>query len=165
MGIGAFQIGVDGIGDATPGPVDSGREPDGRFGPGNRANPSGRPPGSRNRVLVALDAIGEAGAEAVLRRTVEAAQGGDMRAAEVILSRLWPARKGRPVALPDMPRVESAAGLVQAMAAVADAVAAGTLTPDEGAAVGAVLDMQRRAVETADLAARVEALEAKDAGR
>ena len=75
----------------------------GRFRKGQSGNPKGRAAGSRNRVLVALDAIGAEGAEAlVLRKTVEAAQGGDMRAAELLLSRVWPARKGRPVALPGL---------------------------------------------------------------
>lgn len=131
----------------------------GRFRKGVSGNPAGRTPGSRNRVLVALDAIGEAGAEAVLARTIEAAQGGDMRAAELLLSRVWPARKGRPVLLLGLPKIEQAGDLVAAMARVAEAVAEGSITPDEGQAVAAVLEAERRAIETADLAARVEALE------
>ena len=142
------------------------REQRGRpFKPGESGNPAGRPAGSRNRVLVALDAIGAEGAEAVLRKTVEAAQGGDMRAAEVILSRVWPARKGRPVALSGIPSITSPGDLVRALGAVAQAVTDGTITPEEGQAVASVLEAQRRAVETADLAARIEALEAQGGNR
>jgi hypothetical protein len=68
----------------------------GRFQPGK----SGKPKGSRNHVLAALDQIGSENAEAILREAVKMAIGDeksppDLRAAELILSRVWPARKGR----------------------------------------------------------------------
>ena len=107
---------------------------------------------------MALDQIGAEGAEAILRTAVEQAKGGDQRAAELILSRVWPARKGRPVMM-ELPQIEAPGDLVRALAAVAEAVASGSITPDEGQAVAAILESQRRAVETADLAARIEALE------
>ncbi|MDA8253813.1 MAG: DUF5681 domain-containing protein [Rhodospirillales bacterium] len=131
----------------------------GGFQPGQSGNPRGKPKGARNRVLLALDGIGGDAAADVLAAAVTAAKAGDMRAAELILSRVWPARKGRPVSLPDMPSMADAGGLVAATAAVAEAVADGTLTPDEAQAVAAVLESQRKAIETADLAARIERLE------
>jgi hypothetical protein len=135
----------------------AGREPGtGRF---QRGNP-GRPKGARHAALVALDAIGAEGAADVLRKVVEAAKGGDMRAADILLSRLWPAGKGRPVAL-DLPLMEQAADLPQALGAVAAAVGAGVLTPEEGQAVAAVLEAQRRAIETADLERRMADMEAR----
>lgn len=144
-----------------PGPAETtGRQQRGRpFAPGQSGNPAGRPKGARHAALVALDAIGAENATDVLRKVIEAAKGGDMRAAEILLGRLWPAAKGRLVAL-DLPPMEHAADLPRALGAVAAAVAAGTITPDEGQAVAAVLDAQRRAIETADLAARIAALEA-----
>jgi hypothetical protein len=54
-----------------------------------------------------------------------------------------------------------AGGLVQAQAAVIAAVARGELTPDEGAALGSLLENQRRAVETHDHERRLQALEDK----
>ncbi len=78
------------------GPETAGRAPDGRFAPGNLGGP-GRPRGSRHRAQAALDAIGEAGAAEVLQAVVAAARGGDMRAASILLDRVWPARKGRAV--------------------------------------------------------------------
>ncbi len=100
----------------------------------------------------------------MLRKVVEAAKGGDMRAADILLSRLWPSGKGRPVAL-DLPPMEQAADLPRALGAVAAAVAAGALTPDEGQAVAAVLEAQRRAIETADLEQRMADMEARMQGR
>jgi len=46
-----------------------------------------------------------------------------------------------------------------AVGAVVAAVGAGTLTPDEAQAVAGILDLQRRAIETANLDARITALE------
>lgn len=113
-------------------------------------------------MLVALDRIGGEAAEAVLEKAVEAAKGGDQRAAELILSRVWPARKGRPVAL-ELPAIGAAADLPAALAAVVAAVAAGSLTTEEGAAVATILEMQRKAIETAELERRITALEAANA--
>ncbi len=46
------------------------------------------------------------------------------------------------------------------MAGVVAAIADGTLTPEEAASISAVLEAQRRAVETAELEQRIAVLEA-----
>jgi hypothetical protein len=121
-------------------------------------NPSGRPRGSRHAALLALDAIGaEAGVD-IMRSVVTAAKGGDMRAADILLRRLWPERKGRPVLL-DLPAITVPSDIVAALGAVSAAVAAGDLSPEEGAAVAGILEAQRRAVETVDMERRIAALE------
>ena len=156
---------ADAAGGAAAAPFSNGGEtaatgrrgPGGRFGPGNPGGP-GRPKGARHAALAALDAIGTEAAEEVLRRVVEDAQAGDLRAAELLLRRLWPERKGRPVEVA-LPPVVVAADLVPALAAVVAAMGRGELTPEEAQAVCAVLESQRRAVETAELEARVAALE------
>jgi hypothetical protein len=81
-----------------------------------------------------------------------------MTAARLVLDRVWPARKGRAVefALPPMTR---AADLVAGLAAVAAEMAAGKLSPEEAQAVAGVLEVQRRAIETAELEQRIAALE------
>ena len=129
------------------------------FEPGNPGGP-GRPQGSRNKATIALDKIADDAGEDILKTMVEAAKGGDLRAAELVLSRIWPARKGRPVTL-DLPKIETAADIVSALGAVADAVAAGDLTPDEGSAVANVLEVKRRTIETVDLERRIEVLESE----
>jgi hypothetical protein len=132
------------------------RDGAGRFMPGN----SGRPRGARHAALLALDAIGAENAHEVMQAVVDAARGGDMRAAEILLSRLWPQRKGRPVAL-DLPALNTAADVTTALAATAAAMAEGTLSPEEAGAVAAVIETQRRAIETLELETRIAALEAR----
>jgi hypothetical protein len=129
----------------------------GRFTAGTRPGP-GRPKGERTRLAAALDAIAAADAEAVLAAVLEAAKAGDMGAAKLILDRLWPAPKGRALEL-DLPPVEDAGGLVLAMAALVSTMADGTVTPDEARTIAAVLSEQRMAIETGDLAQRIEVLE------
>jgi hypothetical protein len=131
----------------------------GRFEKGTSGNPAGKPPGSRNRVLIALDKLAGDDAEAVLKAAIDRAKNGDMDAARLILSRVWPARKGRPLAL-DLPAINAANDLPAALAATVAAVAAGDLTTEEGQAIAGILETQRRAIETVELEARIAALEA-----
>ena len=52
--------------------------------------------------------------EDILNAMVGAAKGGDMRAAELVLQRIWPIRKGRPIAL-TLPTIKSASDVVAAV--------------------------------------------------
>ena len=130
---------------------------DTRFQPGNPGGP-GRPAGSRNKATVVLDQLADDAGKEILEKMIDAAKGGDMRAADLVLSRIWPVRKGRPITL-ELPPIETAADIVSALGKVADAVAAGDVTPDEASAVAHVLEVKRRAIETADLESRISALE------
>jgi hypothetical protein len=111
-----------------------------------------------------LDRLAEADAKAVLQKQLEKAKEGDAKAAEMILSRVWPARKGRAINL-NLPPLEKPADIVAALGAVADAVAVGQISPDEAQAVAAVLETKRRAIETTDLEKRIETLEAERKGK
>ncbi|RDI38147.1 hypothetical protein C7453_10484 [Gluconacetobacter liquefaciens] len=81
-----------------------------------------------------------------------------MRAAEIMLRRVWPERKGRPLSL-SLPPLTDAADLSAAMATIIQAVTAGEITPDEGQALSALIEAQRKTIETHDLAARMDAIE------
>src|SRR5665213_3460905 len=118
----------------------------------------GRPPGCPNKSTPWLDALGGEATDRVIRVVQKCAEKGDMRAASIVLSRTWPYRRGRPVPI-DLPAVDTAGGLVGAQAAVVAAMSRGELTPDEAASVSAVLESQRRTIETHDLERRIEELE------
>jgi Family of unknown function (DUF5681) len=127
--------------------------------PGQSGNPAGRKKGARHKALATLDAIGHAAAEGVLQKMVQAALGGDVRAADLLLKRAWPEQKGRHVSI-ELPPIKTAADIAKSIGVLANAVADGDLTPGEAHTLAGVLEIQRRTIETADLEARLAAIEA-----
>jgi hypothetical protein len=99
-----------------------------------------------------------------VRAVVDKAKAGDMAAARIILDRLCPVRRGRPVQF-SIPDETTAGGLLEAMGGVLRATAAGELTPEEAASLASVLASHRQAIETADIEARLRALEEMKDGR
>ncbi len=130
-----------------------------RFEKGNVLG-TGRPKGSLNKSTRALNEMASEGIEDLLRVVKESAADGDMRAASIVLARAWPVRRGSPVEI-DLPPIDTAGGVVQAQAALIAAVAQGELTAEEAASLSALLENQRRAIDTHDLERRLEALESK----
>jgi hypothetical protein len=125
--------------------------------PFEAGNP-GKPRGARHRVTVLAEKLMADDAEGVVRKVIEAAMAGDMAAARLILDRIAPPRRGRPVAIA-LPSVTSAGGVTAALAAVIAAMGDGTLSPDEAAAAAAVIEVQRRTIDTVELEARLRAIE------
>lgn len=142
----------------------SDNERDTRFKPGQSGNPGGRREGSRSKVLVALDALGEGEAENIVKVQIEKAKGGDSLAARTILDRVWPPRKGARVQF-DLPEMERADQLPGAIASINRQAADGELSPDEAALIVGLLDAQRKAIETNELSERLTALEERMAGK
>ncbi|MBI1182115.1 MAG: hypothetical protein GC201_16345 [Alphaproteobacteria bacterium] len=130
------------------------RRSDGRFAPGN----PGRPKGSRHKITLAVERLLDGQAKALTQKAIDLALGGDMQALRLCLERLLPPRKDRTVEIA-LPAISDAEDHPRALAAVLAAVAAGQLTPAEAQQFGAVLEMHRKALETADLEARIRALE------
>ena len=102
-------------------------------------------------------------AAALTRQAVEMALAGDGAALRLCLERIAPPRRDAPVAF-DLPPLETARDAARAAGAVLEAVAAGDLTPTEGAHLVALVEAWRRALETSDLEARVAALEGGEHG-
>lgn len=100
----------------------------------------------------------EGQADALTAKALELALAGDLTALRLCLDRIAPARRDRPVTV-DLPKVERAADHAPALAAVAAAVAEGDLSPAEGKALGDVLELHRKAIETAELEKRIADLE------
>jgi hypothetical protein len=77
--------------------------------------------------------------EQVAARVVKRACDGDMVAARLILERIAPPRRGRPVQF-KLPEITDAASAMSAHAALLSEVAAGKLTPEEAEPVSAMLN-------------------------
>jgi hypothetical protein len=132
----------------------SGRNSDGTFGPGN----PGKPAGARHKATQAALALLDGEAGALTRKAVEMALAGDTTALRLCLERIAPPRRDAPVQF-DLPSMESARDAALAAAAVLKAVAAGELTPTEGAHLMGLVETYRRTLETSELESRVAALE------
>jgi hypothetical protein len=132
------------------------RDNKGRFASGN----PWKPPGARHRATKAAEALLDDEAEALTRKCVEIALTGDMTAMRLCLERILPVRKGRPVQI-ELPEIATPSAALRASSAVVSAVAAGELTPDEGAALAGLVEFQRRAIETVELEDRLQAVEQK----
>jgi len=135
-----------------------------QFKPGRSGNPNGRPPGSRSKRLAILDWLGEDSAEAILVATIDEAKGGDTMAARAILNRVWPVRKGAKVEF-ELPEIGRAEELPAAIAGINRQVAEGRLSLEEGVLIVGLLEAQRKALETSELAARLAALEERQNSR
>src|SRR5213593_3742392 len=71
-----------------------------RWPKGVSGNPAGKPKGSRHKATMAVQALLEGEAEALTRKCINLAQGGDTTALRLCMERLAPAMKSRAVQLP-----------------------------------------------------------------
>ena len=131
------------------------------FEKGRSGNPAGRPRGCRNRSTLAAQLLLQGEAEALTRKAVELALGGDPTALRLCLERVLPPCRQRAVKFA-LPPIESAADIAAAMKAVAAALADGVITPGEGEAIARIVDTFVRAIETSDFERRLSAIERDD---
>jgi hypothetical protein len=124
----------------------------------------GRPKGSRNKSSVIFDEIGFEGIEDIIRLVQEQANRGSLHAAGILLARAWPIPRSYsfPVTV-DLPPIEKPSDIIKANAALIALVADGELTPEEASSIGRLLENQRRALETCDLAKQIEEIKAQRA--
>lgn len=130
-----------------------------RFEPGNRHG-TGRPEGSKNKATILLQQMLAGEAEAIVRKMVELAKEGDSVAMKLCVERLIPPAKDRHIQI-DFPPVRSAEDVIEASACLVQSVSNGSITPSEAHAVSGLLEIHRRATETASLEKRISELEAK----
>jgi hypothetical protein len=130
------------------------------FKKGESGNPRGKPKGARHRATLMAEKMMEDDAAEIVKAVLDAARSGDMTAAKIVLDRIAPLRRGRPVLL-DLPPVTSASDVAAAMGVVVGAMGAGDLSPDEAMSVAGVLELRRRAMETEEFEQRLLALESQ----
>lgn len=128
------------------------------FQKGQSGNPAGRPQGSRNKATLAVQALIDGQADALVNKALELALAGDGPILKAILDRLCPPRKDAPVRL-ELPRVVSATDLPRVTGAILTAVAEGELTPGEAQALAGLVEGHRKALEAEEVELRLAALE------
>jgi len=131
----------------------------GRFPKGTSGNPQGRPRGSRNKATLLMENLLQGEAEALTRKLIEMAKAGDPLAMRLCMDRLLPAQKDRPIELPLGP-VETLPQIRSGISTVVQAISNGSITPTAGETVAQVLHLQSEVITSAELAPRLEQLEA-----
>ena len=129
-----------------------------RFRKGASGNPKGRPKGSRNKKTLLAENLLEGEAEELVRKCIEMAKEGDRAAMRLVMERLYPPPRSRPLHF-DLPKTETAEELLAAFDAVLAAVATGEITPDEAQVVAALLSQKVKLIETVDLDRKLTELE------
>ena len=128
------------------------RDATGRFIKGVSGNPAGRPARADE-----LRKLLDGDADEVARRVLEAAKGGDLRAAELVLARVVPVH--RPAHAPVTFALDKDAPLADQGRAVMAAIAAGAIPPDQGRSLLDAIAALVQVVKVDELARRVAALE------
>ena len=126
----------------------------GRWKPGESGNPQGRPRGAGEVAKLRASIAGHV--PEIIGQLVEAAKGGDVQAARLLLERVLPPMKPTelavPLALPD-------GSLTEQGRAVLAAVSTGDLAPEQAARLLSAIGALARVAEIDELAERIEKLE------
>lgn len=128
------------------------------FQKGTSGNPSGKPRGCRNRASRVVEHLLEGEARELAKVAIDLAKAGDGPVLRAILDRIAPPRRDRPIKF-SLPQIASSADLPLATAKLIEGVASGEITPSEAAELGRLVDAHVKAVETADIAVRLAAVE------
>lgn len=128
------------------------------FKPGQSGNPKGKPKGTRHKVTMLAEKLLDGECEGLVKKCIQMAMDGDTTAMKLVLDRILPPRKDRPISL-DLPEIKKWTDILQAMEALTQAVARGEITPLEGQTFSAVLENMRKIAETTELEERMKILE------
>jgi hypothetical protein len=140
------------------------RRANGRFAKGNPGGP-GRPRNPVSAIAGELDRLGVEAAPELVRDTVAKARKGDPKATELVLRRVWPTRRHRPIELDPGPG-DGLRNLLAEHAALAEMMMNGDVTPQEAQAATRVFKALQEQIRRADdqkMAERFRALRSSDA--
>lgn len=124
------------------------------FEKGNR----GRRRGSRNRSSLASAVLLEGEKDALLRKAVEIAKGGDVQMLKFLLGHILPRER---TIMIDLPAMEFADDAVEALGRITRAVSEGVISPKEGADLAVIINSYTKAIDEADVVKRLDSLEAQ----
>src|SRR5262249_38701358 len=99
-----------------------------QFQRGVSGNPAGKPKGAKNHATRMAERLFDGAAEEICRVVIDRAKKGDMTGAKLVVERLCPPRKDRPISLS---KIKGAQDLFQAAIALLQSVAHGEVTPEE----------------------------------
>jgi hypothetical protein len=128
------------------------------FQKGQSGNPLGRPRGARNKLTVLAENLFEGDADALVRKLIDVAKEGDVRALRLCIERICPKQRDRTVAI-ELPPMTTAADAIAGMGAIMEAIGAGDLGADEAAKLSSVVTGFTQTITTAQLEKRLDDIE------
>jgi hypothetical protein len=137
----------------------TGRTDTGQFSKGHSGNQAGKPKGARNKATLLALELFEGESEALCRKAVELALGGDTTALRLCLERIAPVVKERPVCAIELPQFNDPKSALVVLEQIAEKLSAGGMLPSEAAAICQVLEQHRRHYETNEIDERLVAME------
>lgn len=96
--------------------------------------------------------------EAICRQAIEQAKKGNIQAIKIILDRILPTKKESSIII-DLPIVNTAQDILQAVNQVSAAICQGKISPTEGELLTRIIDRQAKAVELNEFEQRLKKLE------
>jgi hypothetical protein len=142
-------------------PENTGRiQAKGQFSKGRSGNPRGKPRGARNHCTLLAERLFEDEAGDICSAVIAEARAGNMQAARIVLDRILPPKKDRPIRI-NLPEMNTGADLAKAMACILNAVGSGQISPLEGEAIARIIDVHAKTFELMDIEQRLSALERK----
>ncbi len=130
----------------------------GRFRKGKSGNPQGKPKGARHKASMMAEMLFEEEIELVYHQVINQAKEGNLQAAKIILDRLLPPKKDRPINF-KLPIIQNAADALKAGRLICHAVGTGELTPVEAESLSKIVEIQAKNIELYDFGLRLEAIE------
>jgi hypothetical protein len=131
---------------------------------GQSGNPAGRPRGARNKVTLMVLGLMEDAAGEITQAVIDAARTGDLTAAKLVLERLAPPLRERPISI-RLPDTSTTEGVSKAQQVIIEAVGKGELLPGEGNNLATLVENRRKALETEDLERRLTDVEEQQRSR
>lgn len=131
-----------------------------KFQTGLSGNPSGRKPGTGHRQQL-FNSLVEPHKNALFETAIKLALNGNESMLRLFLERMLPAKPVDDVITVEMPMTDVSKASVLPFwgEAVLLAVSKGDITPDQGNAMMAVIDAQRKNIETSELTLRLTEIE------
>jgi hypothetical protein len=128
--------------------------------PGVSGNPTGRRAGTKTRKQALVESLFEGEVAEIAKKALELARAGNTDCIRIILDRVAPVRRGRPVNF-KLPRVSDAADIVECFNGILQSCANGAFTIQEAQALASVVEAGSRAILVRELEDRIERLEAR----
>jgi hypothetical protein len=129
-----------------------------RFQKSVSGNPAGRPRGSRNKSNILLQKISNEDAQAIMDTATALAKQGNVAAMRLCVQLFRPLRRAEPVTC-DLPILKTPADVLAAMQIIVADVAAGELTPAEGADLAKLADLFLQTLASLNFEQRLRAVE------